>query len=191
MPGSRPERGKGQRSHHRQELGKADTFTQTQTHGCCGYQAKYPNSAQRGVRIRSLRQRLGVGEVYRAQERLSFPETSPRASVPRGAYRVDEHSAGAGRADREAGAGRVRNVHGAAAVPGGAWACLLCGCGAAAGGGSFERGGSKPPRAVALRTATALDLGRRHLSQDGGRSGPPAEHAQERRKRKYRLVGGI
>lgn len=100
-----------------------------------------------------------------------------RASVPRGAYRVDEHSAGAGRADREAGAGRIRNVHGAAAVPGGAWACLLRGCGAAAGGGSFERGGSKPPRAVALRTATARDPGRRHLSQDGGRSGPPAEHA--------------
>lgn len=161
-----------------------------QTHGCCGYQAKYPNPAQRGVRTRSLRQRLGEGG-YRAQEGFSFPEMSPRASVPRGAYRVDEHSAGAGRADREAGAGRARNVHGAAAVPGGAWACLLRGCGAAAGGGSFERGGSKPPRAVALRTATARDTGRRHLSQDGGRAGPPAEHAQERRKRKCRLVGWI
>lgn len=88
------------------------------------------------------------------------------------------HSAGASRADREAGAG-VRNVHGAAAVPGGAWARLLRGCGAAAGGGSSERGGPNPPRAVALSTATARDPGHRHLNQDGGRAGPP-EHAQSR-----------
>lgn len=43
---------------------------------------------------------------------------------PPGAYRIEKHRAEAGRADREAGTGGARNVHGATAVPGGAWA--LC-----------------------------------------------------------------
>lgn len=87
---------------------------------------------------------------------------------PPGAYRIEEHTARAGRADRESGAGGARNVHGAATVPGGAWTGLLHGCGAAAGGGSFERGGSHRPRAVALRTATTRDAGHRHLNQARG-----------------------
>lgn len=104
---------------------------------------------------------------------------------PPGAYRIEEHTARAGRADRESGAGGARNVHGAVAVPGGAWADLLRGCGAAAGGGSFERGGSHPPRVVALPTATARDPGHRHLNQARGRAGPVTHARKPRRKRKW------
>lgn len=107
---------------------------------------------------------------------------------PPGAYRIEEHTARAGRADRESGAGGARNVHGAAAVPGGAWAGLLRGCGAATGGGSFERGGSHPPRVVALRTATALDPGHRHLNQARGGAGPVTHAQKPRRKRKWWAV---
>lgn len=160
--GSRPDGEKRQRNHHRYKLVKADTLTEAQTHGCRGYQAKYPNPAEAGVRTRSLRLGSWAGGH---KGRGNCPSRDVALGLgPPGAYRIEEHTARAGRADRESGAGGARNIHGAAAVPGGAWAGLLRFCGAAAGGGSFERGGSHTPRTVALRTATARDPGHRHLN---------------------------
>lgn len=184
--GSRPDGEKRQGNHHRYKLVKTDTLTEAQTHGCRGYQAKYPNLFQTRVSTRSLRQ--GSWAADTGVEGTVLPATVALGLGPPGAYRIEEHTARAGRADRESGAGGARNIHGAAAVPGGAWAGLLQGYGVAAGGGSFERGGSHTPRTVALRTATALDPEYRHLNQARGRAGPVTHAQKSHRKRKWLAV---
>lgn len=150
-----------------------------------------PSHVPNWVRTRSLRQARVVGWGHRDRGGTVLPATLPWALVLPGAYRIEEHTARAGRADRESGAGGARNVHGAAAVPGGAWAGLLHRCSAAAGGGSFARGGSRLPRTVALRTATARDPGHRHLNQARGRAGTVTHAQKPRRKRKWWALGGI
>lgn len=174
MPGGGKETGQvggNPRNHHREKLLQAYTHLHTAIHRCLGNQVNY-SSPLRGGRDPFFWTR-GRSPEETGAGRSEGPLLGPVPGlISLGAYRVKAHdSAGTGGADGETGVRRTGRIHGAVAVPGGAWDATLGDGSVASGGGSSAQGGPTSPKAAAPSATAPQGPGRRHLTQDGSRAG--------------------